>query len=56
LNGVLKGREFKSSNESEEPITKVWDELAFYEAQSVFRNHLSRLARVIENGGDDIIE
>jgi hypothetical protein len=43
LKGVMKDREFKSSGEIEEMITKVWDELTFNEVQSVFHNWMSRL-------------
>jgi hypothetical protein len=56
LKGVLKDREFNSSDEIEEVITKVWDELTFNEVQIVFHNWTSRLAWVIENWGEDIIE
>jgi hypothetical protein len=38
LKRVLKGREFNSSNEIEEAITKLWDELNFDEVQSVFHS------------------
>jgi hypothetical protein len=38
LKGVLKDREFDSSNEIEEVVTKVWDEFTFDEVQSLFRN------------------
>jgi hypothetical protein len=56
LKEVLKGREFSSSNKIEEVIAKILDELTFDEVQSVFHNWMSRLARVLENGGDYIIE
>jgi hypothetical protein len=36
--GVLKDREFNSSDEIEEKITTVWDEFTFDEVQSVFHN------------------
>jgi hypothetical protein len=55
LTGVLKDREFNSSDEIEEAITKVWDELTFDEGQSISHNWTSRLARVIENMGEYII-
>jgi hypothetical protein len=35
---------------------KVWDGLTFNEVQSVFHNWMKRLAWVIENGGEYIIE
>jgi hypothetical protein len=34
----LKDGEFNSSDEIEEAIIKVWDELTFDEVQSAFRN------------------
>jgi hypothetical protein len=45
----LKDREFNSSDEIEEVITKARDELTFDEMQSTFHNWMSRLACVIEN-------
>jgi hypothetical protein len=56
LKGVLKNCEFNSSDEIEEAITKIWDELTFDEVQSVFHNEVIRLAWVIENEGEYIIE
>jgi hypothetical protein len=52
----LKYHEFNLSNEIEEVTAKVWDGLISYEVQSVFHNSISRLAWVIENGGEHIIE
>jgi hypothetical protein len=49
LKGVLKGREFNSSDEIEEAITKVWNELTFDEVQSVLHNWMNRLVWVIES-------
>jgi hypothetical protein len=54
--GVLRDREFNSSDEIEGVITKVWDELTFDEVQIVFHNWMSGLAWVIENGGKYIVE
>jgi hypothetical protein len=56
LKGVFKNREFHSSDEIEEAITKVWDGLTFDEVQSVFHNRMSRFAWAIENGGEYTIE
>jgi hypothetical protein len=56
LKGVLKDREFNSGDEIDGAITKVWDELAFDEVQSVFYNWISHLAGVIENISEYIIE
>jgi hypothetical protein len=56
LKGVLKDREFNWSDEIEETITKVWDELIFDEVQSVFHDWMNRIAWVIANGGAYIIK
>jgi hypothetical protein len=47
---------FNSGDEIEEVTTKVWDELTFDEVQSVFYNWMSRLAWLIKNGREHIIE
>jgi hypothetical protein len=54
--GVLKDRELNSSNEIEEAITEVWDDHTFHSVQSLFHNWLRRLAWVIADGGEYIIE
>jgi hypothetical protein len=56
LKGVLKDHEFYSSEEIEVGITKVCDELTFDEVQSVFHKWMSRLAWVIENGEEYILQ
>jgi hypothetical protein len=56
LRRVLKHHEFSSSDETEELMTKVWDKLTFNERETVFHNWISRLAWVIENGGEHVIE
>jgi hypothetical protein len=56
LKGVSKGREFNSSDEIEGAIPKVGGELIFNEVQRVFRNWMSRLAWVVENQVEYIIE
>jgi hypothetical protein len=56
LKGVLKDREFSSSDGIEQAITNVWDELTFNEVQSVFHNWMSRLACAIANEREYIIE
>jgi hypothetical protein len=56
LKGILKDCETNSSGEIQEGIMKVWDHLTFDEVQSVFHNRLNRRPRVIENGGEYIIE
>jgi hypothetical protein len=52
LKGALKDCESNSSDETEEAITKVWDELTFNEVHSVFHNWMARLAWVIKNRGE----
>jgi hypothetical protein len=56
LKGVLKDPGFSSSDEIDDAIPEVWDELTFDEVQSVFHNWPSRHVWVIENGGEDVIE
>jgi hypothetical protein len=56
LKGALKDREFNSSDEIEDEITKVEDGLTFDEVESFFHNWMSRRAWVIENGREYIIE
>jgi hypothetical protein len=56
LKGVLKDCELNSSDETEELATKIWDERAFHEVQSIFHNWMSRLAWALENGREYIIE
>jgi hypothetical protein len=50
LKGILKDQEFHSSNEIEETMTNVWDDLTFDDVQGIFQNWKSRLVSVIENG------
>jgi hypothetical protein len=56
LKGVLKDREFNSSNEIEKGIMKVWDELTFDEVQTISHNWISLFTWVVENGGEYITE
>jgi hypothetical protein len=46
---ILKDREFNSSNEIEEAITKVWDKLTLDGMQSVFHNWMVPLTWILEN-------
>jgi hypothetical protein len=52
LTGILKDQGFDSSDEIQEAITRIWDDLNFGNDQSVFQNWMSRLACVSENGGE----
>jgi histone-lysine N-methyltransferase SETMAR len=56
LKGILKDREFVSSEEIEVAIADVWNGITSDEMQSVFRNWMSRLTWVIENGAECILE
>jgi hypothetical protein len=56
LKGIFKDREFSSSEQIEKAITHVWNDLSFEDVRSVFQNSMSRLARVIETGGEYIHE
>jgi histone-lysine N-methyltransferase SETMAR len=56
LKGILKDREFVSSEEIEVAIADVWNSLTSDDGQSVFRHWMSRLTWIIENGGEYIPE
>jgi hypothetical protein len=56
LKRILKDRAFTSSDETEEAMAKVWNDLIFDDRQSVFRTWMSRLSEVIENGGEYVHE
>jgi hypothetical protein len=55
LKGVLKDRGSNSSDDIEEAIARVWDELTFDEGQTVFHNWMGRLGWVIEDEREYII-
>jgi hypothetical protein len=56
LKGILKDREFTSSDEIQEAILNVWKDLTLEDVQSVFRNWMRPLSRVIEHGGEYVHE
>jgi hypothetical protein len=56
LKGIPRDWEFISSDEIEVVIADVWNCLTSDDVQIVFRNWMSRLTWVIENGGEDILE
>jgi hypothetical protein len=56
LKGIFKDREFSSSDQIEEAITQVGNDLSFEDVRSVFQNWMSHLACVIETGGEYIHE
>jgi hypothetical protein len=56
LKGVSKDRKCNSSDESEEPITKVWDGLILMKLQGFFHDLMIRFAQDIENGGEYLLE
>jgi hypothetical protein len=53
---MMKDREFHSHDEIEEAITVAWNDLTFEDVQRVFYNWMRRLALVIENEGEYILE
>jgi hypothetical protein len=54
LKKIFKDREFSSSEQIEEAITQVWNDLSVEDVRSVFQNWMSRLACVSETGGEYI--
>jgi hypothetical protein len=52
----MKDREFHPHDEIEEAIRVAWNDLTFEDVQSVFYNWMRRLALVIENEGEYILE
>jgi histone-lysine N-methyltransferase SETMAR len=56
LKRIFKDREFSSSEQVEEAITPVWNDLSFEDVPSVFQNWVSRLACVIETGEEYLYE
>jgi hypothetical protein len=56
LKGILKDREFVSSEEIEVWIADGWNRLTSDDVQRVFRHRMSRLTWVIENGDEYIPE
>jgi hypothetical protein len=56
LKQILRDREFSSSDEIEDAIAQVWNDLTFDDVQSVFRDWIRRLAWVAENNGEYMSE
>jgi hypothetical protein len=54
--GIFPDREFTSSEEIEEAITMAWNDLTFEDGHTVFRNWISHLVEVIENGRECVHE
>jgi hypothetical protein len=52
LKGIFKDREFNSYDEIGGEITRIWDGLTFDDVERVVWKWMSRLAWVIENGGE----
>jgi hypothetical protein len=52
----MKDREFHFYDEIKEAITVAWNDLIFEEVQSIFYDWMRRLALVIENEGEYILE
>jgi CelD/BcsL family acetyltransferase involved in cellulose biosynthesis len=53
---ILRDREFLSSNETEDAIAQVWNDLTFDGVQSLFQEWIWRFAWVVENDGESINE
>jgi hypothetical protein len=56
LKQIMRDREFSPSDEIDEAIAQVWNDLTFDDVQSVFRDWSRRLAWVAENHGEYISE
>jgi hypothetical protein len=56
LKRILTDREFNSSDEIKEAEASAWNNLTFDDMQSVSHNWMSRLAEVINNGGEYSLE
>jgi histone-lysine N-methyltransferase SETMAR len=56
LKQILRDREFSPSDEIEDAVEQVWNDLTFDDIQSVFRNWIRRLAWVAENNEEYIRE
>jgi hypothetical protein len=56
LKQILGGREFSSSDEIEDTIAHVWDDLTLDDVQIVFRDWVRALVWVAENDGEYISE
>jgi hypothetical protein len=56
LQQILRDREISSSDEIEDAIAQVWNDLTFDDVQGVFRDWIQCLARVAENDGEYISE
>jgi hypothetical protein len=51
LKQILRDREFSLSDEIEDAIAQVWNDLTLEDVQSVFRNWIRPLGWVAENDG-----
>jgi hypothetical protein len=54
--GILKDKEFTSSDEIGDALTNVWNDFTFDYVQNAFPNWMRRLAWVIENDGEYLHE
>jgi hypothetical protein len=52
----MNDREFHSHDEIEEAIPMAWNDLTFEDVQSFFSDWMRRLAWLIENAGEYILE
>jgi hypothetical protein len=51
---IPRDREFSSSDEIEEGIAQIWNDLTFDDVQSVFHDWIQRLVWVAANDGENI--
>jgi hypothetical protein len=56
LKQSLRDREFSSSDEIEDALAQVWNDLTFDDVQNVFRDWIRLLAWVDENNREHISE
>jgi hypothetical protein len=56
LKHILRDREFCSSDDIEDAIAQIWNDLTFDDVQSVSRDWIRHLAWVAENDGEYISE
>jgi hypothetical protein len=52
----MKDREFHSHDEIEEAIMVAWNDFTFEDVQGIFYHWMRRLALVLENQGEYILE
>jgi hypothetical protein len=56
LKQILRDREFAPSDEIKDTIAQIWNDLAFDNIRSLFRDWIRRLSCVAKNDGEYISE